>query len=172
MPLPVFASAIGAWSTWCPLTSVPARWELNSARRPGAQVLAGALQDNRRALVAGERTFGKGLIQTVVALSDGVRRGLAHASRLCTSSCPARQSAACSERLQERSSCKWTFMNHYAGSAVAVTVSRYQTPAGVDINKKGIQPDIEIPDGSLPSPGAEGGFCKALTASDAPSLFK
>ena len=35
------------------------------------QVLAGALKDNRRALVAGERTFGKGLIQTVVELSDG-----------------------------------------------------------------------------------------------------
>lgn len=35
------------------------------------QVLAGALQDNKRAAVAGERTFGKGLIQTVVALSDG-----------------------------------------------------------------------------------------------------
>lgn len=35
------------------------------------QVLAGALQDNKRALIAGERTFGKGLIQTVVALSDG-----------------------------------------------------------------------------------------------------
>jgi len=34
-------------------------------------VLAGALKDNRRALIAGERTFGKGLIQTVVELSDG-----------------------------------------------------------------------------------------------------
>ena len=35
------------------------------------QVLAGALKDNKRALIAGERTFGKGLIQTVVELSDG-----------------------------------------------------------------------------------------------------
>ena len=35
------------------------------------QVLAGALKDNRRAAIAGERTFGKGLIQTVVELSDG-----------------------------------------------------------------------------------------------------
>lgn len=38
-----------------------------------SQVLAGALQDNKRAVIAGERTFGKGLIQTVVALSDGER---------------------------------------------------------------------------------------------------
>jgi C-terminal processing protease CtpA/Prc len=35
-------------------------------------VLAGALLDNKRAAIAGsENTFGKGLIQTVVDLSDG-----------------------------------------------------------------------------------------------------
>lgn len=54
-------------------------------------MLAGALKDNGRATIAGERTFGKGLIQTLVPLSDG--------------------------------------------SALAVTVAKYQTPAGVDINK-------------------------------------
>ena len=37
----------------------------------GMQVLAGALQDNRRATIVGETTFGKGLIQTIVELSDG-----------------------------------------------------------------------------------------------------
>ena len=35
------------------------------------QVLAGALQDNDRATIVGETTFGKGLIQTIVELSDG-----------------------------------------------------------------------------------------------------
>lgn len=35
------------------------------------QVLAGALQDNERATIVGETTFGKGLIQTIVELSDG-----------------------------------------------------------------------------------------------------
>lgn len=55
------------------------------------QVLAGALKDNGRGRVVGERTFGKGLIQTIVELSDG--------------------------------------------SGVAVTVAKYQTPAGTDINK-------------------------------------
>jgi hypothetical protein len=54
-------------------------------------VLAGALKDAGRARIVGERTFGKGLIQTIVELSDG--------------------------------------------SGVAVTVARYQTPAGTDINK-------------------------------------
>ena len=59
----------------------------------GLKVLAGALKDNGRARIVGERTFGKGLIQTIVELTDG--------------------------------------------SGVAVTVARYQTPAGTDINKVG-----------------------------------
>ena len=92
---------------------------VNRGTASAAEVLAGALHDNGRAVVLGERTFGKGLIQTVVPLSDG--------------------------------------------SAVAVTVARYQTPSGEDINKRGITPDAPLPErdslGFLPV-GAPG-FCKA-----------
>lgn len=35
------------------------------------QVLSGAIQDNKRGTIAGETTFGKGLIQTLIPLSDG-----------------------------------------------------------------------------------------------------
>ena len=35
------------------------------------QVLAGALQDDCRAVLRGERTFGKGLVQAVYGLEDG-----------------------------------------------------------------------------------------------------
>jgi Peptidase family S41 len=37
----------------------------------GLQVFAGALQDNRRAVVIGERTFGKGVVQFFFRMDDG-----------------------------------------------------------------------------------------------------
>lgn len=91
------------------------------------QVLAGALKDTGRGRIAGERTFGKGLIQTVIDLSDG--------------------------------------------SGVAVTVARYQTPAGVDINKIGISPDLQVELEALPTNPQ--GACSALASPDStlPRLF-
>jgi C-terminal processing peptidase-2. Serine peptidase. MEROPS family S41A len=58
------------------------------------------LQDNKRAVVVGTPTFGKGLVQSVQSLSDG--------------------------------------------SGLAVTIAKYYTPNGTDINKSGIKPDIVV----------------------------
>lgn len=63
-----------------------------------SEVLAGALKDNCRALVAGERSFGKALIQGVFGLEDG--------------------------------------------SGLILTVAKYLTPSGVDINGVGVEPDL------------------------------
>ncbi|MDD3022843.1 MAG: S41 family peptidase, partial [Syntrophomonadaceae bacterium] len=36
-----------------------------------SEILAGALKDNKRAVLVGEKTYGKGLVQTVFPLRDG-----------------------------------------------------------------------------------------------------
>ena len=50
---------------------IPMAVLVNKGTASAAEVLAGALRDNRRATIVGEPTYGKGLIQTVFKLSDG-----------------------------------------------------------------------------------------------------
>lgn len=88
-------------------------------------VFVGALKDNGRAMIVGENTFGKGLIQTVVDLSDG--------------------------------------------SGMAVTVAKYQTPGGIDINKIGVTPNISLDTKDIPFNGE--GFCAIASSKEAPKLF-
>eukprot|EP00892_Ulva_mutabilis_P011902 jgi/Ulvmu1/9084/UM005_0179.1 len=98
---------------------------VNGGTASAAEVLSGALQDNGRARIVGERTFGKGLIQSVVPLDPD------------------------------------------DGSAVVVTVARYQTPAGTDINKRGIVPEITASLDNIAPDNA----CKVLASPEAPRLF-
>lgn len=82
------------------LTDKPLVILVDQGSASASEILAGALQDNGRAIIVGAKTFGKGLVQSVHPLNDG--------------------------------------------SGLAVTVARYHTPSGRDINKKGIEPDITI----------------------------
>lgn len=73
---------------------------INNGSASASEILAGALKDNQRAILIGENTFGKGVVQEVKSLVP-------------------------------------------SGAGLNITVQKYLTPNGTDINKKGIAPDIE-----------------------------
>ncbi|MDB9375543.1 carboxyl-terminal processing protease CtpC [Nodularia sphaerocarpa] len=82
------------------LTNKPLVVLVDKGSASASEILSGALQDNKRAVLVGSQTFGKGLVQSVRPLEDG--------------------------------------------SGLAVTIAKYVTPNGTDINKQGIGPDVTV----------------------------
>jgi len=84
---------------------------VNRGTASASEILSGALQDNGRSPVVGGTTFGKGLIQSLVPLTDG--------------------------------------------SGLAITVARYLTPLGRDIQNSGIVPDDVLDESEALAPGSD-----------------
>ncbi len=83
-----------------PVTNKPLVVLINKGSASASEILSGALKDNKRAVLVGEKSFGKGLVQEINRLPDN--------------------------------------------SGVNITIQKYLTPNGTDINKKGIAPDILV----------------------------
>lgn len=73
---------------------------INGGSASASEILAGALQDHKKATLLGEKSFGKGSVQELVDLPEG--------------------------------------------GAVKVTVAKWITPGGKNLNKDGLKPDIEV----------------------------
>jgi carboxyl-terminal processing protease len=85
-----------------PLTRQPIVMLVDEESASASEILASALKDNGRAVIVGNKTYGKGLVQEINRLPGG--------------------------------------------SAIHITVSRYLTPSGTDINKVGVIPDVTVVD--------------------------
>lgn len=73
---------------------------INRGSASASEIVAGALKDNKRAKLVGDRTYGKGVVQTLIPLTGG--------------------------------------------AGLKLTTSEYFTPSGVNIDGKGIEPDIKV----------------------------
>jgi carboxyl-terminal processing protease len=91
---------VSTGSTGKPFCKQPLVLLINHGSASASEITSGALHDNERAELVGQKSFGKGLVQAIDKLDDG--------------------------------------------SSVHITIARYTTPSGTDINKKGIVPDYEV----------------------------
>jgi carboxyl-terminal processing protease len=73
---------------------------VNNGSASAAEIVAGAMKDNHRAEIIGEKTFGKGSVQQLEPLTGG--------------------------------------------AALKVTIAKWLTPAGSEINQVGLSPDVTI----------------------------
>jgi len=104
-------AAFGAQAS-TPTIDAPLAVLVDGDTASAAEIVAGAIQDDKAGTLVGTRTFGKGLVQETFALPDG--------------------------------------------GAIKMTTARYLTPAGRDIDRIGIVPDVVVDEPAGAHPGQPG----------------
>ena len=87
------------------IPNVPMIVLINGGSASASEIVAGALQDYKRALIMGTRSFGKGSVQTIIPIGTD--------------------------------------------SALKLTTALYYTPSGREIQARGIEPDVIVPELSV-----------------------
>ena len=112
---------------------------VNRGTASAAEIVSGALQDHDRAIIAGENTFGKGLVQTVYPLSDNTGLALTTAKYYTPSG-----------RLIQRNYEGMSLYDYYYGAAKEESTAGRQvktTDSGRTVyGGDGITPDVKITD--------------------------
>lgn len=91
------------------VTQVPMVVLVNEGSASASEIVSGALQDLRRAVVVGQKTFGKGSVQRIIPITDD------------------------------------------QSEAIKLTVAKYYLPSGRTIQATGVEPDIIVYPGKVPS---------------------
>ena len=99
---------------------------INGGSASASEIVAGALQDHRRAIVVGTKSFGKGSVQTIMPVAgDGAMRLTVGTKSFGKGSVQ-------------------TIMPVAGDGAMRLTTARYYTPSGRSIQALGVSPDIIV----------------------------
>ncbi|MDR1937452.1 MAG: S41 family peptidase [Tannerellaceae bacterium] len=114
-----------------------------------SEIFAGAIQDNDRGLIIGRRTFGKGLVQTQIGLTDGSQLRLTIARYYTPSgrSIQKRYEMGQSEAYEMDISNRYVHGEFYSADSIRLDdLPEYQTSIGRKVfGGGGIMPDLFIP---------------------------
>ena len=89
------------------MTDVPMVVLVNGGSASASEIVSGALQDHKRAIILGEKTFGKGSVQVILPITED--------------------------------------------EAIKLTIARYYLPSGRTIQAVGVEPDVHVAPGKVPT---------------------